>query len=1245
MTPLVPRQRSKWIVWFLLFVITFSPLLSPAVTYAEEGSATPPVITPADNPATATSSTYENVTASQAQDPLAPQNLRLTTVTHNSATFEWDFVEGDNDIQVWDADTNGWKAWGNLWTRSVTGLSPETTYRIYITWNSDSKKEHKSNVLEFTTLADTSQYKDAPLAPPSYLKVSDLTADSVTLAWGSSPGATGYDIYVDEVWKGGTWENTATTATYSTLEPGKVYKFEVGAQKSVDGVVEASANSNALILKWGELAQPQGLQIVTATRSTVALGWAPVPGATSYEIYQDGVSIGSSAESRHVATGLDEGTTYEYTVVAKNRLWTSPASEPVTAVPGANYNNITYYSSWSESASGRNFKPSDIDVSQVTHINYAFADLCWKKFGSTVRACEDPDIPSQNRYVYDGEIIIGDPQADFRNFASFETVKAAHPHLKLMVSVGGWSWSNNFSNAAKTEENRRTFANSAVQFLREYHFDGLDVDWEYPVEGGEDDNSRGPEDTENFTLLMKTVREALDAAGSEDGKYYLLTIASGQGDNFVKNANLADSVQYLDFINIMTYDYSGNWEMLAYHNSPLFFDHKHPRATSSAPRNNVLGGLLGHLNGGVPTHKLVAGVPLYGKGWAGCSVNGQYDTCTDVMPGTWEPNILDYTDIESNFVNKNGYIRYWNEAAKVAYLYNKEKQHFITYNDKTTMMYTASMVKSLDIAGVMSWDISGDRNRTLTTQLIHDLPIDGSVNASALAAPSGLTSISKTADSIRIEWTTAPDADEYEIYVNNAMVGTTTTAKYTIASLVPGTTYNIHVLAIAKSGDEISQVSPASQVISVQTSTGSGSGGNSGGSGSSGGSGGSSGSGSNAPKPQQPKPDDQLDVKVVLEGDKAVLTLPVNTAVGTINGSNASNFQISAGDEAKQAEIELPQEVIAALSAKEDQASLSILVGGKEYRIPAALLSGAGNVKISILTPSEADAAAVSPWLRGKTVLAAPTVFSIHSLKGSQKPVELKQFGKSTVSEFITLAGNGVDVESLTGVVYVPGRNEIRPVPTRAKANSDGTITVEIKKTGSGIYALLQSKSPAFSDVPYAWAQKDVSQAVAKLITAGNSETNFGGKQNATRGEIVSMIVRGLGIIPDSGNPSVFSDVDPQSVFAADIAAAYAVGLVKGRNNGTFDPDGLVTRQELAVILASAMEYAGQKNEAAGSTLDPFKDKGKVSPFAQEAMARMVSHHIILGLSVDELAPQAHVTREQIVVTVMRTLRALNMAD
>src|SRR5690606_11642699 len=126
------------------------------------------------------------------------------------------------------------------------------------------------------------------------------------------------------------------------------------------------------------------------------------------------VLIGSSTENRFTATGLNEGTSYSYTVEAINPLWTSEVSDAVVVVPVASYTNVTYYASWS--VYDRQFYPSDVDVSKITHINYAFADLCWKKYGTGTTACQSEDIPLQNRYVHDGEIVLGDQVKDIENF-------------------------------------------------------------------------------------------------------------------------------------------------------------------------------------------------------------------------------------------------------------------------------------------------------------------------------------------------------------------------------------------------------------------------------------------------------------------------------------------------------------------------------------------------------------------------------------------------------------------------------------------------------------------------------------------------------------------------------------------------------------------------------------------------------------------------------------------------------------
>lgn len=1236
MNSFMTKKHPKWVVWFLALILIFTPLLNAPVSYASDGAPPSdiPAVSSSVDPLTVTSATYGS------QDPLAPQNLRIESVSHNMAIFQWDFkpVEGENNIQVWDADSGNWLAWGNFWTRAVTGLTPETTYRIYITWDGDVKKEHKSNVLEFTTTKDEAEYKDAPLTPPSHLKIEDATEDTVTLSWGSSPGAEAYDIYINGAWKGGTWENSVTTATYGPFEAGETYTFKVGAQRSVGGALEASANSNAITLKWGELAQPRGLQVVTSTRSTTSLGWAPVPGATSYDIYQDGVKVGSSSGSRYVAAGLEEGKTYSYKVVGHNSLWTSSESEAVSVVPGSNYNNVTYYTSWSASTEERNFHPGDVDVSQITHINYAFADICWKKYGSGPRACEDPNIPAQDRYVHDGEIVIGDPTFDFQNFAAFESIKASNPHLKLMVSVGGWSWSRNFSNVAMTEETRRAFANSAVKFLRDYKLDGLDIDWEYPVEGGVEENSRAPEDKENFTLLMKTVREALDAAGSEDGKYYLLTIASGQGDNFTVNADFANSVQYLDFINIMTYDYSGKDDPFGHHNSPLFYDKA--LSKSSAPRNHVLGGLLGHLNGGVPQHKLIVGVPYYGKGWDGCGPLGQYQTCnkggTDLK--SWENAIFDFSDLENNYIDKNGYKRYWNESAKVPYLYNDQNKVFITYNDKNTMKYTASIVKSLDIAGVMSWEISGDRNKTLTTQLVHDLPVNGKVNASALQAPTNLQRVNADSSSIQVTWDAVPGATGYEVYVNHALAGSVTEKGYIIIinGLNALTNYKIHVLAVDRAGDEINRVSSASNLLSVTTS------GNS--TGGPDGSGGSSGSGSTTPStPQPPKGKDELEAKVVLEGDKAVVTVPTAAAVNSINLSDSSSFQILAGTGAKQAEFEIPQEVIAAIAKKGAQASLSVIVNGTEYRIPASLISVSGHVKVSIVAPGAADATSVASLLKGKETLTSPLLFKLEQLNADKTTTELKHYGKSYVSELVTVDAKKIDTKRAGGVVYISGTNELRSSPTLYKDNADGTVTVEMRRTGSGIYVLLQ-QDVRFNDRIPSWAQEDVAQAAAKMIVSGESISTFGANKNITRAEMISIVVKGLGILPDDSLAN-FQDVSANAPYAKEIAAAKAAGLVKGRTGDIFDPNSLITREELAVILSSVLEYAGKKNEAGQGLLNKFKDHSKVSSYAKLSVAFVVEQKIMQGVSAAKLDPQSHVTKAQTVVTVMRLLRVAELLN
>lgn len=465
---------------------------------------------------------------------------------------------------------------------------------------------------------------------------------------------------------------------------------------------------------------PSNLQVTSTTASSVSLRWDTSEdnvGVTGYHVYREDTEIATVQSPSFTDTGLNADTTYTYTVKAFDAAGNiSPASSAVKARTKKEDGNepsqhkiISYYPSWA--TYGRDYQVMDIDASKVTHINYAFAN------------------------VRNGEVVVGDTYADTDkffpgdcwepgckrgNFNQLHKLKQKYPHIKTLISVGGWTWSGNFSDAALTDASRTKFANSAVRFVRKWGFDGVDLDWEYPVSGGLKPGR--PEDKRNFTLLLQKVREKLNEAGKEDGKEYLLTIASGAGPDYVKNTELDQVQQHLDWINIMTYDFHGSWEKTSGFNSPLFRDPEDP--FPKADTFNVQAGVQGHLDAGVPANKLVMGLPFYGRGWKGCDStnNGLYQDCTGPSDGTWEAGVLDYTDIKNNYLNKNGFTRYWNDTAKVPWLFNPKTGTFITYDDKESIGYKTSFIKKQGLAGAMFWELSADRNHELLEKVRNDLP-------------------------------------------------------------------------------------------------------------------------------------------------------------------------------------------------------------------------------------------------------------------------------------------------------------------------------------------------------------------------------------------------------------------------------------------------------------------------------------------------------------------------------------------
>lgn len=340
---------------------------------------------------------------------------------------------------------------------------------------------------------------------------------------------------------------------------------------------------------------------------------------------------------------------------------------------------------------------ADIPAGQLTHINYAFANVI-----SGQCAIGDSYADTQKTFAGDSS----EPGAMHGNFNQLNKVKAAHPGLKTLISVGGWTWSGGFPSAAATAESRDAFATSCVAFMKQWGFDGIDIDWEYPVGGGL--TAGTPDDKANYTKLLQALRTKLDAQGASDGgAHYLLTVAAPAGPSNIGNQEVSNVAGVVDWVNLMSYDFHGGWDSKTGNNAPL-----NAEAGDPGPAGfNVDAGVSAWISGGTPANKLVVGMPFYGRGWnqvASGTNNGLFQSAGGTPPGTWEAGVFDYEDLAKNYIGKNGFIRFWDDTAKVPYLWNSTSRTFISYDDPQSIAEKARYVKDHGLGGGMFWELSGD---------------------------------------------------------------------------------------------------------------------------------------------------------------------------------------------------------------------------------------------------------------------------------------------------------------------------------------------------------------------------------------------------------------------------------------------------------------------------------------------------------------------------------------------------------
>jgi chitinase len=403
-----------------------------------------------------------------------------------------------------------------------------------------------------------------------------------------------------------------------------------------------------------------------------------------------------------------------------------------------------YFEEWSIYYAGYNIANLQQNgvAGKLTHLIYAFANVTTTpapacSIADTWADYQSPYLPSVSGAPYPGPM--------FGNFAAIQQLKALHPNLKVLISIGGASATNTaaFVTAASTAAGRQALAASCIDMFVNGNiapgisapglFDGFNIDWEFPT----------ATDTENFTALLAEFRQQLNALHIITNKHYVLSFDGPAGSQNYVNINLHRASEQVDFITIDGYNYAGSWDTQTNDASPLFDSKQDPAFGQDLDIDDTVNA---YLAAGVPPHKYTMGVPLYGAGWTGVpNVNhGLYQNskgpspvplangtglCTDLSGNTpgcdtlLTPGLATYGTLEA--LTPNGYKSYFDAKRIAVTLYDKSSGTFYTYDDPQTalakMLYIDLKVPG-GLGGAYVWalkddDANGTMVKTMATGL------------------------------------------------------------------------------------------------------------------------------------------------------------------------------------------------------------------------------------------------------------------------------------------------------------------------------------------------------------------------------------------------------------------------------------------------------------------------------------------------------------------------------------------------
>ncbi|RXW21290.1 hypothetical protein EST38_g4547 [Candolleomyces aberdarensis] len=354
-----------------------------------------------------------------------------------------------------------------------------------------------------------------------------------------------------------------------------------------------------------------------------------------------------------------------------------PTPKPNNTMPHGGKRSVGYFVNWG--IYGRKFPPSLIPVDDLTHILYAFANV--KPDSGEVFLS---DLWSDQDIHYPGDSWNDVGTNLYGNFKAIYKLKEQNRHLKVLLSIGGWTYSPSFHPIVVNPAARAKFVESSVKILEDYGLDGLDVDYEYP---GNEEQAAG------YVELLRELREALDRHehAKGHGAHFALTIAAPCGPDHYRKLHVAEMDRYLDFWNLMAYDFSGSWDKIANHQANLY-----GQPISAAEAVDF------YISNGVRKDKIVLGIPLYGRSFA--NTQGPGTPFSGIGQGSWEAGVYDYRALPLP-----GSYTHRDEKNIASWTYNYATKEMVSFDSEEVAKWKGEYIKHKGLGGSMFWELSGDK--------------------------------------------------------------------------------------------------------------------------------------------------------------------------------------------------------------------------------------------------------------------------------------------------------------------------------------------------------------------------------------------------------------------------------------------------------------------------------------------------------------------------------------------------------